>query len=63
MSLHRQRRRPGPAVLINGFGEGYGDMDKGRHIAVTNDRKVICAAAQEGYRDGIQWLHKLYTKT
>ena len=36
-----------PAVLINGFGEGYGDMDKGRHIAVTNDRKVICAAAQE----------------
>ena len=51
-----------PAVLINGFGEGYGDMDKGRHIAVTNDRKVICAAAQEGYRDGIQWLHKLYTE-
>ena len=37
-------------------------MDKGRHIAVTNDRKVICAAAQEGYRDGIQWLHKLYTE-
>ena len=51
-----------PAILINGFGEGYGDMDKGRHIAVTNDRKVICAAAQEGYRDGIQWLHKLYTE-
>ena len=51
-----------PAVLINGFGEGYGDMDKGRHIAVSNDRKVICAAAQEGYRDGIQWLHKLYTE-
>ena len=30
-----------PAILINGFGEGYGDQDKGRHIAVTNDRKVI----------------------
>ena len=51
-----------PAVLINGFGEGYGDMDKGRHIAVTDDRKVICAAAQPGYKDGIEWLHKLYTE-
>ena len=51
-----------PAVLINGFGEGYGDMDKGRHIAVTDDRKVICAAAQPGYKDGIEWPHKLYTE-
>ena len=33
-----------PSILINGFGEGYGDADKDRHIAVTNDRKVICAA-------------------
>ncbi len=49
-----------PAVLINGFGEGYGDMDKGRHIAVTNDLKVICSATQQGYKDGIAWLHKLY---
>ena len=37
-------------------------MDKGRHIAVTDDRKVICAAAQPGYKDGIEWLHKLYTE-
>ena len=51
-----------PAILINGFGEGYGDQDKSRHIAVTNDRKVICAAAQPGYRAGIEWLHKLYTE-
>ena len=28
-----------PSILINGFGEGYGDADKDRHIAVTNDRK------------------------
>lgn len=48
-----------PAILINGFGEGYGDADKGRHIAVTDDKKVICAATQEGYKKGIQWLHKL----
>lgn len=33
-----------PAILINGFGEGYGDCDQGRHIAVTDDLKVICTA-------------------
>ena len=44
------------SILINGFGEGYGDADKDRHIAVTNDRKVICAATQQGYRDGLDWL-------
>ena len=51
-----------PAILINGFGEGYGDMDKGRHIAVTNDRKVICAATQEGFKKGVEWLHQLYAE-
>ncbi len=49
-----------PAILINGFGEGYGDCDQGRHIAVTEDKKVICTATQEGFKDGIAWLHKLY---
>ncbi len=49
-----------PSILINGFGEGYGDADKGRHIAVTNDKEVICSATQDGYKDGITWLHKLY---
>ena len=51
-----------PAILINGFGEGYGDADKDRHIAVTKDKKVISAATQEGYKEGIKWLHKLYAK-
>ena len=51
-----------PAVLINGFGEGYGDMDKSRHIAVTDDLQVICAATQTGFKDGMQWLHKLYSE-
>lgn len=51
-----------PAILINGFGEGYGDADKGRHIAVTDDLKVICAATQQGFKDGIAWLHSLYEK-
>ncbi len=49
-----------PSIIINGFGEGYGDADKTRHIAVTNDKKVICAATQDGYKEGIEWLHKLY---
>ena len=49
-----------PAILINGFGEGYGDADKARHIAVTDDQEVICAAAQDGWKKGIEWLHKLY---
>lgn len=49
-----------PCILINGFGEGYGDGDRGRHIAVTNDLEVICSATQEGFKDGIQWLHSLY---
>ncbi len=49
-----------PSIIINGFGEGYGDADKGRHIAVTDDKKVICAATQQGYKDGITWLHSLY---
>lgn len=49
-----------PSLLINGFGEGYGDNDSGRHIAVTDDLKVICTATQEGYKKGIEWLNKLY---
>ncbi len=48
------------ALLINGFGEGYGDGDQGRHIAVTDDKKVICTGTQEGFKKGIEWLHKLY---
>ena len=49
-----------PALIINGFGEGYGDNDNGRHIAVTDDLDVICTATQEGYKEGITWLHELY---
>ena len=51
-----------PAIIINGFGEGYGDNDSGRHIAVTDDKKVICTAEQDGYKKGIEWMHKLYSE-
>jgi putative aldouronate transport system substrate-binding protein len=49
-----------PSILTNGFGEGYGDIDHYRHIAVTNDKQVICTATTEGFRKGMDWLHKLY---
>jgi putative aldouronate transport system substrate-binding protein len=49
-----------PSLLINGFGEGYGDNDIGQHIAVTDDKKVIFTATQDGFRSGVEWLHKLY---
>jgi len=48
-----------PCILINGFGEGYGDPDRGRHLAVTDDKKVICVANTEGFKKGIAWLHQL----
>lgn len=51
-----------PFILINGFGEGYADADLGRHIAVSDDKKVICSGTQTGFKDGIQWLHTLYDK-
>lgn len=46
-----------PAILINGFGEGYGDTAD--HFAVTDQGEVIYTAVQEGYKEGIQWLHHL----
>ena len=49
-----------PAIIINGFGEGYGDPDRDRHIAVTDDKEVICTASTEGFKAGIEWLHHLY---
>ncbi len=49
-----------PYILINGFGEGYGDPDRGKHIAVTDDGEVVCVAQTEGFKKGTEWLHKLY---
>ena len=46
-----------PSILINGFGEGYGDT--GDHFAVTDQGEVIYTTVQEGYKEGIQWLHQL----
>ena len=46
-----------PGILINGFGEGYGDT--GDHFAVTDEGEVIYTTVQEGWKEGIQWLHSL----
>ena len=43
--------------ILGAFGEGYGDVPD--HIAVSNDKKVIYTAAQEGYKEGLEWMHKL----
>lgn len=51
-----------PCILINGFGEGYGDPDRGRHIAVTDNKEVVCVANTEGFKKGIAWLHDLYAQ-
>jgi len=51
-----------PYILTNGFGEGYGDPDRGKHIAVTDDGTVVCIANSEGFKKGTQWLHGLYEK-
>lgn len=44
-----------PGVLLGAFGLG----DNSDHYLVTNDKKVVYSATQDGYKKGIQWLHKL----
>ena len=51
-----------PNLLINGFGDGIGDVDMGQHIAVNDDGEVVCTATTDGFRDGVEWLHKLYSE-
>ena len=51
-----------PYILINGFGEGYGDPDTYKHLVVTDDGKVISDATTEGFKKGTEWLHKLYAE-
>lgn len=45
------------SVLLAAFGEGYGDVPD--HIAVSNDKKVIYTAAEEGFKEGLKWVHEL----
>ena len=47
-------------ILTNGFGEGYGDPDPGKHIVVSDEGQVVCVATSEGWKKGVEWLHNLY---
>ncbi len=49
-----------PYILINGFGEGCGDSDAWKHLAVTDEGKVVSVATSEGFKKGSAWLHSLY---
>ena len=51
-----------PYILINGFGEGYGDPDTWKHLVVTDDGEVISVATTEGFKKGTAWLHDLYAQ-
>ena len=44
-------------TLLGAFGEGYGDIPE--HLSVSNDKKVVYTAAQEGYKEGLKWLNQL----
>ena len=44
-------------TLLGAFGEGYGDIPE--HISVSNDKKVVYTATQDGYKEGLKWLHEL----
>ncbi|AZB44526.1 extracellular solute-binding protein [Bacillus sp. FJAT-42376] len=44
-----------PAMLLGAFGLG----DNYDHYVVSEDKKVMYTAAQEGYKEGISWLHQL----
>ncbi|MBI0578647.1 ABC transporter substrate-binding protein [Neobacillus cucumis] len=44
-----------PAMLLGAFGLG----DNSDHYVVSEDKKVVYTANQEGYKKGIEWLHQL----
>lgn len=43
--------------ILGAFGDGYGDVPD--HIAVSNDKEVVYTATQEGYKEGLIWMHDL----
>lgn len=47
-------------VLFGAFGEGYGDTAS--HIGVSNDKKVVITATQEGYKQALIWMNELYNE-
>lgn len=44
-----------PGFLLGSFGMG----DNADHYLVTDDKKVVYSTVQDGYKEGIKWLHSL----
>lgn len=44
-------------TLLGAFGEGYGDVPD--HIAVSNDKKIVYTAVQEGYKEALKYMNEL----
>ncbi|WP_018751993.1 extracellular solute-binding protein [Paenibacillus sanguinis] len=58
MSFRLNQVNEDPGILLGSFGSGE-NMD---HYMVTNDKKVIYTLAQEDFKEGVNWLHKLYAE-
>ncbi len=43
--------------ILGAFGDGYGDVPD--HIAVSNDKEIVYTAAQDGFKEGLIWMHEL----
>lgn len=44
-------------TILGAFGDGYGDIPE--HLVVSNDKKVVYTAVQEGYKEALKWIHEL----
>lgn len=49
-----------PGMLLGAFGDGTGDT--GDHYVVTNKKKVVYTLASDSVKQGIIYLHKLYSE-
>ncbi len=58
MSFRINQVNQDPGITLGSFGCGD-DMD---HYMVTNDKEVYYSLAQEDVKNGLEWLHKLYSE-
>lgn len=58
MSFRINQVNQDPGISLGAFGCGD-NMD---HYMVTNDKKVFYTMTQDDMREGLEWLHELYTE-
>ncbi len=56
MSFRINKINEDPGVLLGAFGKG----DTSDHYMVDDNGKVFYSLTQNGYKNGINWMHKLY---